>query len=293
MTIAPATPGLPMRILRFPLTLLLIEFFGIALVASFSSVLMRKTIYAEGTPWQTLGALFIALATIGAYVFARHVIEGHRGESEFALAGSGKELGLGLLFGLLLFSGMTAVVALLGGFRITGTAFPGQLWSMLAMMIVSSVTEEVLFRGVAFRHLETMLGSWAALFLTSAFFGLGHIFNPNATWFSSLAIALEAGVLLGGAYMLTRRLWLAIGIHGAWNFTQGWVFSVPVSGSKPPVGLFLSERNGPEWLTGGAFGLEASAVAMVVATGAGIWLVRLAVKRGRVAGPMWRNTGSV
>ena len=63
-----------------------------------------------------------------------------------------------------------------------------------------------------------------------ALFGLGHIFNPGATAFSSVAIALEAGVLLGGAYMLTRKLWLPIGLHAAWNFTQGFIFDVPVSG---------------------------------------------------------------
>jgi hypothetical protein len=76
-------------------------------------------------------------------------------------------------------------------------------------------------------------------------------------------------LLLGAAYLLTRRLWLAMGIHSGWNFTQGWIFSVPVSGGKAPEGLLLTTRHGPEWLTGGAFGLEASAVAMVVATLAG------------------------
>ena len=66
--------------------------------------------------------------------------------------------------------------------------------------------------------------------MTSALFGIAHIFNPNATWFSSFGIAVEAGVLLGGAYMLTRSLWLPMGLHAAWNFTQGEIFDVPVSG---------------------------------------------------------------
>ena len=66
--------------------------------------------------------------------------------------------------------------------------------------------------------------------MTSVLFGLAHIMNPNATWFSSFAIAVEAGLLLGGAYMLTRSLWLPMGLHAAWNFTQGEIFDVPVSG---------------------------------------------------------------
>ena len=88
----------------------------------------------------------------------------------------------------------------------------------------------MLFRGILFRWIEEFGGSWVALAVTSLLFGFGHIVNPNATALSSFAIALEAGLLLGGAYMLTRNLWLAIGLHAAWNFTQGFVFDVPVSG---------------------------------------------------------------
>lgn len=282
-------PSLAKRILRYPLVLLVIEFLTIAFVASLASILARKTFYVKGTPFDTLGGVFVAAATIGAYVFLRSALEGHRGEGEFSPDGAAKELGGGLLTGTLLFSAMTGCVALLGGFTITGTRFPGELWSLLAMAVVSGVTEETLFRGIAFRHLESVIGTWGALAITSAFFGLGHLGNPHATWFSSLAIALEAGVLLGGAYMLTRRLWAAVGIHAAWNFAQGWIFSVPVSGSKPPVGYFISTRSGPEWLTGGDFGLEASVVAMFAATGLGVVLVVMAVRRGRLVAAVWRR----
>jgi membrane protease YdiL (CAAX protease family) len=87
--------------------------------------------------------------------------------------------------------------------------------------------------------------------------------------------------------MLTRRLWLPIGIHAAWNFTQGWVFSVPVSGTAPPLGLLITRRIGPDWLTGGGFGLEASAVAMVLATLAGAVMAKVAIRRRGVVRPMW------
>jgi hypothetical protein len=161
---------------------------------------------------------------------------------------------------------------------------------MLAIAVVSGTMEETLFRGIVQRHMETMVGTWGSLAFTSALFGALHITNPDATWFSSLAIALEAGILLGAAYLLTRRLWLAIGIHAAWNFTQGWVFSVPVSGGDAPLGLLITRRVGPDWLTGGDFGLEASAVAMVVATLAGLLMLHRAIaKRGLIA-PMWRRT---
>jgi len=105
-------------------------------------------------------------------------------------------------------------------------------------------------------------------------------FNPAATLFAALAIASEAGIMLGAAYMLTRRLWLAVGLHGGWNFTQGWVWSIPVSGHEEGAGLFLTARQGPDWLTGGAFGLEASAVTLVAATTAGLVMTGLVVRRG-------------
>ena len=101
-------------------------------------------------------------------------------------------------------------------------------------------------------------------------FGFAHYFNPDATARACLWIALEAGVLLGGAYMLTRSLWLPTGLHAAWNFTQGAVFGVPVSGS-PATGLVRATLSGPELLSGGGFGLEASVIALVIATAAGIW----------------------
>ena len=137
-----------------------------------------------------------------------------------------------------------------------------------------------------FRHLEDFGGSWFALALTSALFGVAHIFNPNATFFSSFAIAVEAGILLGGAYMLTRSLWAPIGLHAAWNFTQGQVFDVPVSGIDG-TGLVEAKLSGPELLSGGTFGLEASVIALVIATGAGIWLVVRAVRAGHVLRPWW------
>ena len=103
-------------------------------------------------------------------------------------------------------------------------------------------------------------------------FGLLHIGNANATWFSSAAIALEAGILLGALYMLTRRLWAVIGFHAAWNFMQGWVFDIPVSGNKTPA-LVRADISGSDWMTGGAFGLEAS----VPAHGVQVFLLDAAV----------------
>ncbi len=105
------------------------------------------------------------------------------------------------------------------------------------------------------------------------------MFNPDATWVGAVSIMVEAGILLGAAYLYTRRLWLAAGLHATWNFTQGWFFSVPVSGTGQPIGILVTERHGPLWLTGGHFGLEASMAAVFIATLAGVILLWLAYRR--------------
>lgn len=276
------------RIVRFPLILLLIEACAVIAVAVLISTGAHALHLGHG-PATTIGGVVLALAVIGVWKALQRWLE-RRDDREFASAGALPELGGGLVFGVLLFSGMAATVWLLGGLTISGvrgTAGLGALWSMLAMAITSAVVEETLFRGILFRHVEAMLGTWAALLVTAGFFGAAHLFNPGATWFAGFAIMTEAGILLCAAYLLTRRLWLAVGIHAGWNFSQGWLFSVPVSGGKSAEGLLITARSGPEWLTGGAFGLEASVVAMLAATAAGLIVLTIAVRRRGVVPPMW------
>jgi membrane protease YdiL (CAAX protease family) len=212
---------------------------------------------------------------------------GERPHDDLPLEGSAKGLGIGLLTGFLLFSLIVGAAAVLDVYNIIGDGGVGQLvHTAIVVSIMPGFMEELLFRGILFRWLEQFGGSWFALALTSALFGLGHIYNPNASALSSFAIAVEAGILLGGAYMLTRNLWVPMGLHAAWNFTQGFIWDVPVSGLDQQ-GLVEARLSGPEILSGGAFGLEASLIAMIVATTAGIWLVARAVRKGELVRPWW------
>ena len=212
---------------------------------------------------------------------------GERPRDDLRLADAPKGLGIGLLFGAVLFSAVVGVAAIADVYNIIGEGGTSDLIRLaIGIAIIPGFMEELLLRGILFRWIEEFGGSWVALLLTSALFGYLHINNPNATAFSSFAIALEAGVLLGGAYMLTRNLWMAIGLHAAWNFTQGWIFDVPVSGTNQD-GMVEAQLSGPELLSGGAFGLEASVIAMVLATSAGVALVVMAIKRGELMQPWW------
>ncbi len=281
-------PGLLRRIIAFPLTLLVIEavaVFALAIGYSFSA---NKLGVMDKGPIELAGALLLTGLIISLWKLLHRWLE-RTDDREFAFIGAAPELSAGLAIGFALFSAMTGIVALLGGFEVLGLRGVGGLWSMLSVAVFSGIFEETLFRGVLFRHIEAMLGSWAALAITSALFGAAHLANPDGTPFAAVAVAMEAGILLGAAYLLTRRLWLAVGIHAAWNFTQGWVFSVPVSGGKAPLGLLITRRIGPDWLTGGTFGLEASVPALVVATAAGVVILIFAARRGRIQSPIWRR----
>lgn len=283
-----AAPSLLRRIIAFPLTLMILGFACITAIGIAVGQAYELLGFARNTPQKAFGAVLMAVAVVAGYKAFKRWVE-READTEFPAQNAVSELATGLLFGTLLFTAMTGIVALLGGFEVLGLRGAGQIWSMLAVAIVSGTIEETLFRGVLLRQLEKLIGTPGALVITSALFGLGHIVNPGATWFSSFAIALEAGILLGAAYLYTRRLWLAVGIHAAWNFTQGWVFSIPVSGGDTPLGLLITRRVGPDWLTGGDFGLEASVIALLVATAAGIVLLVLAYRRGHFIAPMWRR----
>jgi hypothetical protein len=141
-------------------------------------------------------------------------------------------------------------------------------------------------RGIVFRILEQWLGSWIALAISAAVFGLLHLLNPGATLLDACAIMLVGGVMLAAAYMLTRRLWLCIGMHFGWNFTQGGIFSTAVSGGATH-GLLQAKMAGPVWLTGGDFGAEASVVALVTCMAAGVLLLAAARRKGHVITSPW------
>ncbi|MCU0922893.1 MAG: CPBP family intramembrane metalloprotease, partial [Burkholderiaceae bacterium] len=118
-----------------------------------------------------------------------------------------------------------------------------------------------------------------------------HWDAAGATLQGLVSISLWAGLLLCATYVLTGRLWLGIGLHAAWNYTQGSVYSGSVSGNAAPDGFFKSTLQGSEWLTGGSFGMEASVVALLVCGTAGALLMAKAVQRDLIVPPPWKRRG--
>lgn len=142
----------------------------------------------------------------------------------------------------------------------------------LVIFIIAAAFEESLFRGYIFQTLTRANLAWAAIVSTSVFFGAVHLGNQNANWISTMNTVL-AGIWLAIAYLKTRDLWFPFGIHLMWNWTQGAIFGIPVSGSREFTNapLLQTTDGGPNWLTGGEYGIEggiACTLAILAATAA-------------------------
>lgn len=154
--------------------------------------------------------------------------------------------------------------------------------------LAPGITEELLFRGILFGVVERAFGTWISLAISSVFFGWAHINNPGATLWSSTAIAVEAGLLLGLGYAWTRSMWFVMGLHAAWNFTQGPLLGIPVSGVKVD-GILHANLSGPTLLSGGSFGAEGSILTVVMCVAVAAWFGRKAIDQGRIIRPAWQR----
>jgi len=197
---------------------------------------------------------------------------------------------VGFVFGAAMVS-FAVLVITLGGtisfeWRLNGAMLQAAALQ-LALYPIAALHEEVMFRGYPFQRLTESIGAWPAVIIVSALFAVPHLFNPNSTIFAAFNTA-AVGALLAAAYLLTRSLWLAWGIHWGWNFVLAVAYGLSVSGfdtDGPVDGSVM----GPEWLTGGAYGIEGGAsgsIAIAAGFGVLLWLVRRPALVGMPAPPL-------
>lgn len=231
---------------------------------------------------------FLAHAVGACLVLCAYVLLVKFGEdrnpTELALRAAPTGLLVGLVIGLVMFSTVMAIMIAFGLYRFDyHGATPA--WHGAGLAIESAVLEEVLVRGVVLRLMWRVFGPWAAFTISAILFGAGHVGNPGATWFTTACIAVEAGVMLGAFYALTGRLWASIGVHAGWNFSQGYLFGAAVSGGDfgQAIATSTAKPQFPTWLTGGAFGPEASLPAFAVCLAVGALVLWLAWVNARFA----------
>jgi hypothetical protein len=266
----------------------LVFVFGSVILFQVTVQVIKQTFYGAGKLPLYAGILVYSVMTIlvilAYFVFVRWVER--RPLRELSKPGAVKELGLGAAIGFILILSSTAILWVLGYYQVSAISMVTVLLKPFFDSLFAGFFEEIAFRGVIFRIINESLGSWLAVLISALIFGFAHAFNPNASLFSSIAIAIEAGVLLSTAYLFTGRLWMVIGIHFAWNFTEGGILGITVSGQKVE-GLLISSLEGPELLTGGEFGAETSIVTIIICLSAGLFFLWKAHQRGNFKAPFW------
>lgn len=268
------------------LVLLLVALAAVDLACQVLGALLVHSVPALVRDAARLGsAVFLSAVMIAAYRWLVRSLE-RRSPDELGTPLAARWLALGVTAGAGLFGVVYAILWALGAVTFQGFGGLSGLGLALAVAIASAVGEEIVFRGVVFRLLQERLGTTIALILSAVAFGFVHAGNHGATWISTLAIALESGALMGLAYAATRTLWLPIGLHFGWNLTEGGIFGAAVSGGQY-TGLIVAPLSGPPFITGGAFGPEASIAAVAVSLGASAALAWFAIRTG--AWRRWRR----
>ncbi|HXO16624.1 MAG TPA: type II CAAX endopeptidase family protein [Candidatus Dormibacteraeota bacterium] len=268
------------RVLAFPLVrlLLIVAFFAVfaapVVLGAHGSRDIRVAVVLNWVLAGLLAGTMIAVerVTVGKSLAAIGL--GRRNAS--------RDLALGAVLGAGLFTIVVMELALSGFYRVTAVHVTRDLALAALLLLPSAAIEELLFRGVLFRLVEEWLGTWIALAVSAAIFGAAHAANPGATWVSSLAIALEAGVLLGAAFVVTRNLWFPIGLHFAWNFFEGPVYGTQVSGRSFLESAVDARVTGPSLFTGGSFGPEAGLFAIVTCVIVAVALLAAASRRSLI-----------
>ncbi|MFF7316912.1 CPBP family intramembrane glutamic endopeptidase [Streptomyces albogriseolus] len=222
-----------------------------------------------------------AAAAIAVYAWVTRRVA-QRPAPEIARSGAGRETlrGSAVGLGFILLSALLITAFDGYSFSWAGDGVLKVVWAAVVVQAGAAVTEELLFRGLALQALEQLWGSRAAVAVTSLFFGVAHLGAEGATPWSGLAIAVEAGVLLGAAFLWRRSIWFVVGLHFAWNTTEQ-LLGIPVSGHTPD-GLFTADVHGSAVLTGGGFGLEASLVPVLISVALAVPMLVLAHRDGRV-----------
>jgi len=284
----PTTARRPLwlSVLQFPLTRIIV--LGAVI---FYMMMINNTnlaMFKDDPKVAIINTVAMGVLAMAIYLAWGRFIE-RREVTELSVPGMGREWATGALIGAGLYVSCAGVLMILGMYRIEGLNPWTFLLPAIAMALSSGLFEELFFRGVVFRSVEELLGTWISLIVSSLLFGFLHLLNPGGTIEGAIYISIEAGLLLAAAYLVTRRLWMAIGFHMGWNYTQSAIFSGTVSGGVSDPGLIQSTIEGPDLLTGGSFGLESSILALILCTATGVILLVIAMRRGHILPPPWKR----
>ena len=249
------SPGkfLPLRSIAWAALL-----FAIAIGFFFASVLSAQWLHLP-KGWDYAPAVVLPVLSVFSYCLLVRAGE-HRRSVEFSWNFSAiRDLAIGSAIGLVVVSSILLMLWSSGLYSIRFSHWTGWLDSFVFDSYISGILEEIAFRAILLRILAGVFGPITGLILSSLLFGLAHL--SHATWLVAAEIAFNGGILLGLLYMTSGRIWMSIGAHIGWDFTEESILGV-----NNHHGLLLSipnpERNSV--LTGGAYGPDGSLLAALV-----------------------------
>ena len=278
------------RILHFPLTKILagvIICAGIPAGLTIGAQSLFKALLLNNEIADFIGGITVASAVIVCYRILYKFYE-KRKITEFSVNKLARNLILGIALGAILQFLTILVIYLDKGFTVISYNSFVVLFPSMLIAITTAVFEETIFRGIIFRIMEEKLGSYIALFISALLFGALHLLNPNSSILTAFGLAVQAGLLLGAAYIYSNNLWLPIAIHFAWNFTQSGVFGAITSGNSMGKSLLNSRIQGPALITGGTFCPEGSIQATLFCLIAAIILIIVSYRQNKIIKPFWR-----
>ncbi len=277
------------RILNAPLTRillgLLVCFIAFILAQQLTGKLLDLSV-SDKNLRNLIKGIFSSIAVIAAYIYFYKKYE-KREITEFSFKGMAKYIVIGTLLGVLLQSLTILVIVLNNGFEIVAVNPLSSIIIPFTVAFSVAIFEEILIRGIIFRIVEEKLGSYISLLITAIIFGALHLANPNSTLMSSVCVGIEAGFLMGAAYIYARNLWFPIAIHFAWNFMQSGVFGAITSGNDKTTGLLTTKITGNQLFTGGEFGPEGTIQAIIFCSIASLLLLTLS--KNKIVLPYWRR----
>ncbi|HEM4054285.1 TPA: CPBP family intramembrane metalloprotease [Streptococcus suis] len=173
---------------------------------------------------------------------------------------------------------LTTCVLLMWGFgaiQVTSFQFSANLVGEFLILVlawsIQGTTEELLTRGWMFSSLAAKHNIPVGILVSSLFFTFLHLSNDGISLIPLLDLTLFA-ILACLVMLKTGNLWVIGGLHAAWNCFQGNVFAFPVSGTQAGQAFIAVETSGPDWLSGGAFGVEGSIISLLIQAGMITWL---------------------
>ena len=284
------TLTLKQRTFNSPVTkiiLALLTFLAVVIIGQQIAVKLLDLTSLDKDYRNLLKGLFVSASCVLSYILFFKKYD-KRTVTEFATKGLAKNLIIGASIGFILQSLTILVIHLNGSYSVISINPVSFILIPFALMFTVAIIEEILVRGIIFRIMEEKLGSYISLTISSVLFGVLHLANPHSTLISSICIT-TAGFLMGTAFIYSRNLWMPIALHFAWNFTQSGIFGAITSGNEKTKSLLEAKIQGPEFITGGAFGPEGSIQTIAFCAIGTIIILILSRKQNKIIKPYWKQ----